>query len=67
MSLAELLALPVTVDLPTAGRAFGIGRDRAYRLAKIGQFPVPVLNIERNHRVLRADLLRVLGVQAVDQ
>jgi hypothetical protein len=39
MQKDELLALPVSVDLTTAGRAFGLGRTRAYELARAGQFP----------------------------
>ena len=43
MSQAELLALPSAVDLTTAGRAFGIGRTKAFELARAGEFPVKVL------------------------
>lgn len=62
MPLDELLSLPVVVDLPTAGRAFGIGRDLSYRLAASGEFPCPVLRIGRHLRVTRAALLAALGV-----
>ena len=34
MSLDELLSLPVSVDLTTAGRAFGIGRTKSFELAR---------------------------------
>lgn len=61
MSRAELLALPVSVDLPTAGRALGIGRSTAYELARRGDFPVPVLALGNKFRVNRADLFRELG------
>lgn len=61
MSQHELRALPVSVDLVTAARAFGIGRSQAYELARQGTFPVQVLRVGRKLRVTRADLLRSLG------
>lgn len=63
MTKRELLALPVAVDLPTAGRAFGIGRSAAYDLAARGEFPVPVLRVGRQRRVTRSDLLAALNVE----
>ncbi|MFF0249644.1 hypothetical protein ACWEU6_17870 [Streptosporangium sandarakinum] len=62
MTLDELLALPVAVDLVTAGRAWGIGRTKAHELARRGEFPCPVLRLGNAYRVTRADLLRSLGV-----
>jgi predicted DNA-binding transcriptional regulator AlpA len=64
MSLAELLALPVAVDLPTAARALGLGRSTAYELVKHGEFPCRVLQVRSSYRVPTAELLRVLGVAA---
>lgn len=58
----EIRAWPVTVDVPTAGRAFGVGRDESYRLAREGHFPVPVLHLGRYLRVTRAAVLIALGV-----
>lgn len=58
----EIRAWPVTVDVPTAGRAFGVGRDEAYRLAREGRFPVPVLHLGRYLRVTRAAVLNALGI-----
>lgn len=43
MSVDELNALPVTTDVPTAGRALGMSRDKAYEAAREGTFPVPVI------------------------
>jgi hypothetical protein len=60
--MEELLALPVTVDLPTAGRAFGIGRTKAHELARNGTFPCPVLRVGNTYRVGRAAILRSLGI-----
>lgn len=62
MSTEELLALPVAVDLTTAGRAFGVGRTKAYELARAGLFPCPVLMLGAKFRVAKADILRVLKV-----
>lgn len=61
MTRAELLSLPVTVDLPLAARAVGMGRTLAYDMAKRGEFPVRVLKLGNRYRVARADLLRYLG------
>jgi Helix-turn-helix domain len=58
----ELLALPVTVDVVTAGRAFGVSRDGTYDLLRRGEFPVRTVKVGRSRRVPRAELFRVLGV-----
>lgn len=62
MTPAQVLELPVVVDVPTAGRAFGMGTTLAYELAKAGQFPCPVLRVGRLYRVPRAGLLQALGI-----
>jgi hypothetical protein len=62
MSQAELLALPAVVDLTTAGRAFGIGRTKAFELARAGEFPVKVIQVGRKLRVSKAVILEALGV-----
>jgi hypothetical protein len=61
MSEGEALALPVSVDLETAGRAFGFGRTKAHELARAEEFPCPVKVFGKRYRVLRADLLAALG------
>jgi hypothetical protein len=58
----EIRSWPVTVDVRTAGRAWGMGRDQAYRLAREGSFPVPVLRIGRCLRVTRSAVLKALGI-----
>jgi hypothetical protein len=61
----ELLALPTTVDIPTAARALSIGRTLAYQLANAGQFPVRVLRLGARYRVVTGGsdgLLAALGV-----
>lgn len=64
-TVAELLALPVTTDVPTAGRCFGMSGKTAYRAVHDGTFPVPVLRLGRRMVVTRAALLRALGVPDV--
>lgn len=62
MTRDEVLALPVTVDLLTTARALGIGRSMAYEMAHEGTYPVPLFNVGKRYRAMRADLLAVLGV-----
>ena len=54
LTLAEIAGLPAVTDLVTAGRALGIGRTKAYELARAGQFPCPVIragsSLARPHR-----------------
>jgi hypothetical protein len=66
MSLEELRALPVSVDLPTAGRAFGIGRTKAHELARRGEFPCQVLRVGTKYRVPRAAIFEALGLNPAD-
>lgn len=67
MSLEELRALPVSVDLHTAGRAFGIGRTKAHELARSGEFPCQVLRVGAKYRVPRAAIFEALGLDRRDQ
>jgi hypothetical protein len=62
MTVTEVLALPASVDIVTAGRALGLCRDTAYRLAADGGFPAPVIRVGRRWVVPRAGLLRALGL-----
>ncbi|MFJ8852401.1 DNA-binding protein [Streptomyces sp. NPDC102437] len=62
MTTRDLLDLPPTVDLETAGRAFGFGRTHAYHLARTNAFPCKVIRPGRLFRVVTADMLRVLQV-----
>lgn len=66
MSLDELLALPVSVDLVTAGRAFGLGRTKSFELAQVGEFPCRVLKVGLRYRVPRSSILEALGIDAAD-
>lgn len=58
---AQVREFSVTVDLPTAGSCFGLGRDASYNLARQGAFPCPVLRLGRRLVVTRAALLQALG------
>ncbi|MFI1830593.1 DNA-binding protein [Streptomyces sp. NPDC020412] len=62
MGLTELLGLPATVNITTAARALGIGRDKAYELVRAGAFPVRLLPLGSTVRVPTAELWKVLGV-----
>jgi len=62
LTLAEVAELPAVTDIVTAGRALGIGRTRAYELARAGQFPCPVIRAGTTWRVPVAGLLAILGL-----
>jgi hypothetical protein len=51
----------MTTDIETAGAILGIGRTKAYVLAKIGRFPVRVLRIGRRYRRPDPGILTLLG------
>jgi hypothetical protein len=55
-------ALGVTTDVETAGAILGIGRSKAYELARVGEFPVKVLRIGRRYVVPVAAILHLLDV-----
>jgi predicted DNA-binding transcriptional regulator AlpA len=59
----ELRALPPAVDLPTAGRAWGLGRTMSYQLARAGEFPCPVVPLGHRFKVTKVNLLRALGIE----
>jgi hypothetical protein len=62
MTSEELDELPITFGLEIAARAIGIGRDRAYALAKASKFPVRILpGRGGRYRISKADLLAYLG------
>jgi hypothetical protein len=59
---AEIRKLPAVVDLVTAGRALGLGRTKAYQLARSGNFPCRILHVGASYLVRTADLLTLLGL-----
>jgi hypothetical protein len=62
LSRSAIRALPATVDVETAGRAYGVGRTTAYALAKAGKFPCEVIRVGNAYRVLTSSLLKSLGI-----
>lgn len=63
LTRAELLKLPATVDVATAGRALGIGRSAAYALVQRDEFPIKCLRVGRAYRVPTERLLHLLGLE----
>jgi hypothetical protein len=55
--------LRATVDVETAGAILGIGRSKAYELAKNDEFPVRILRIGRRYLVPTSLILAVLGIE----
>lgn len=66
MTTTELLSLPVSVDLVTAGRAFGLGRTIAFELARRDEFPCRVLRVGTRFRVPRSAIFEALGIDATE-
>lgn len=63
LTFREIFDLPVSVDLRTAARAFGMCLGTAYRLIAQEDFPCPTVRVGRRHRVLTMELLRALGIE----
>ncbi|WP_432034226.1 DNA-binding protein [Streptomyces antibioticus] len=63
MGMEELLALPATVNVVTAGRALGISPNTAYELIRNGEFPVRTLRLGSTLKVPTALLWEALGVK----
>lgn len=54
--------LGVTTDIETAGAISGIGRTKAYALARTNEFPVRPLRVGRRYLVPVYAILKLLGV-----
>ena len=65
LTLAEVARLPAVTDLVTSGQALGLGRTKAYELARAGQFPCPVIRAGKTWLVPTAGLLALLGLPAL--
>ena len=63
----ELDRLPPVVDLAMAARALGIGRTKAYELARTGEFPCRVLRLGNTYRVPTAFLRELLGLASSEE
>jgi hypothetical protein len=64
--IEDLRALGATTDVVTAGRFLGISRNTAYRLARRGDFPVPIVRVGAQYRVPTAALIAVLHPQPAE-
>lgn len=62
----EVAALPVVVDVVTAGEVLGLGRSVSYELARRGEFPVPVLRVGSRYRVVTSQLRALLWLSPAD-
>ncbi|MGP3960023.1 helix-turn-helix domain-containing protein [Nonomuraea sp. 3N208] len=60
LTLAQIQQLPAVVDVVTAGRALGMGRTTAYRLAREGEFPCRIIRIGKKYLVPTAALIALL-------
>ena len=60
----RLRTLGPTTDLTTAAEILGISRSAAYKLARRGAFPVPLLRVGAIYRVPTAPLLAALHLDA---
>lgn len=60
VTIADLLNAGATVDLITAAGALGIGRTRAYELARAGNFPCRMIRIGDTYRVPTPALLELI-------
>jgi hypothetical protein len=60
-SIDDVRALGTTTDIVTAGAILGIGRTSTYRLARLGQFPVPVRRVGKKFIVAVPHLLAAIG------
>ena len=49
-----------------AAKILGIGRTKAYELARRGEFPCLVIRVGDLYRVSTADLLRLLGISSAE-
>jgi hypothetical protein len=65
-TVTDLASLPPTLSLEAAALLLGIGRTRAYILARTDQFPVPVIRVGKPYRVPTLPVLRLLGVTIPD-
>ena len=55
-------SLGMTTDIETAGEILGIGRTKAYAVAKAGLFPAKVIRVGRLYKVSVPSLLTLLDI-----
>ncbi|RKR88283.1 hypothetical protein BDK92_2593 [Micromonospora pisi] len=59
----QVRELGLVTSLETAGQILGIGRSKAYELARHDQFPVRVMRVGRCYRVAVPGILAHLGAE----
>ncbi|MDT0532124.1 helix-turn-helix domain-containing protein [Micromonospora sp. DSM 115977] len=62
-TIAAVRELGVTTDVETAGAILGIGRTKAYELAKTNEFPVRLLRVGRRYLVPVPAILKLLAIE----
>ena len=66
LTIDEVLALPAAGPLALACRALGIGTTKGYRLAREGEFPVPLRPVgNAKYRVPKTAILEYLGIEDI--
>jgi hypothetical protein len=66
LTIDEVLALPAAVPLALACRALNIGVTKGYRLAREGEFPVPLRPVgNAKYRVPKTAILEYLGIEDI--
>lgn len=60
-TLEQIRRWPATVDIPTAGWAFGVSRSHAYELVARGEFPARVIRLGGRRCVVTASIVRKLS------
>ena len=58
----EVHALPVVVDILTAGKVFGLARNTTYELVRRDEFPCPVLKVGSRYNETKTATLEALGI-----
>ncbi|WP_369794921.1 hypothetical protein [Kitasatospora sp. NRRL B-11411] len=61
-SRAALAALPPAMLLTDANRLLALSRTKGYRMARDGEYPCATIQVGDGHRVVTAELLRLLGL-----
>lgn len=62
LTVEEVLALPASVGIEATARALNIGRDKAHRLIRDGEFPIDTLPLGRTYRCRLVDICEFLGI-----
>lgn len=59
----QIERMPITLDLMWAGTLLGLGRTKAYALARAGTFPCQVLQLGHRRVVTKTALLKAHGLE----